>query len=192
MNEWLERKNTLKKEICDYFFSRSKDMKVVEKACLHIKEWGEISAKVFSDGFSKELEAVKPDYECVSEHFSPNHRGKVAEWINRYAQLALEALQYLEAQRTWKKCWARDDFEYEDWEKEQPHGEIQVCCDRIRVLSFEYIEGFVAKLPKKGKKSVGKLSINGGWEWNYPLSELESLKGLHLPIIYSIDAEKPK
>lgn len=196
-NNWADRKAALKQEIVSYFWATSndKEIEVIVKACAHIKNWGTIYAEMVSEGISQTLDRATANSDEVKEAFSRPHRGKIANWINRYAELTLEALNHLESQRTWKQgCWARDDFELEDWESTQPRGEIQVCVDRIRVLSYDYIDGFAASLPKKGKKSIGKYDVSdSGWEWNYPLSELDTVKEkTQFPVIYAIDAEHLK
>jgi hypothetical protein len=185
---WSERKATLKKEICEYFFSQEASNQSVIKACEHIKVWGEVQVEVANmDG---KLTPTTPNDDYVADSFSPQHRAKVAEWINRYAELHKEAVNFLEAQRNYgeKTNWARDDFEQEDWESTQPDGEIQVHSDCIEVYAFGYKEGFAASLPKQGKKSVGK--TDGGYKWEYPLIALDLLKSTGLPVLYSIDAKQ--
>lgn len=185
--EWTERKALLKREICDYFIGQGGDKKIVAKACEHIKLWGEVQIEMAKmDG---RITPAKPDDDYIADGFSPKHRARVADWINRYAKLHKEVLDHLEAQRNYgeKTCWARDDFEYEDWESTQPNGEIQVHKDHIEVYAFGFTEGLAQSLPKQGKQSVGK--TNDGYKWQYPLSSLDALKRLGLPVLYSIDAE---
>lgn len=182
---WLENKAILKRDICDYFLSAGVPRDRLKEICAHIKQEGELLIECFGDNWepisAKEIEA-----------FAPRHREAVASFINRYAALHHEALEYLEAQRNYgeKSCWARDDFELEDWEASQPAGEVQVYSDHLKVYALGYTEGFAEKLPKAGKKSVGKTS-SGGYEWHYPLSSLEELKQLGLPVLYAIEAPLP-
>lgn len=185
---WAERKADLKLEIYNYFINQGADKKVVAKACEHVKLWGEV--QIEASEMDGRITPAKPTDDYIADSFSPKHRPMVANWINRYADLHKEALDYLEAQRNYgeKTCWARDDFEHEDWESTQPNGEIQVHGDRIEVYAFGFTEGFAQRLPKQCKKSIGK--TNNGYKWQYPLSALESLSKLGLPILYSIDAIK--
>lgn len=184
---WAERKAALKREIYDYFIEQGGDKRIVAKACEHIKMWGEIQIEM-AETFQRT--SAKPNDDYIADSFSPKHQARVADWINRYADLHKEALDHLEAQRNYgeKTCWARDDFEYEDWESTQPIGEIQVHSDRIEVYAFGFTEGFAATLPKQGKKSVG--NTNDGYKWQYPLTALDSLKTIRLPILFAIDAER--
>lgn len=183
MDSWSDHKAALKKEICNYFFSQGAGKPVVAKACEFVKTWGEIFVEI---GDSSPATA-EDDY--IVDNFSPAHREKVAEWINRYAVLYQEAVDHLEAQRNYgqKTRWGRDDFELEDWESTQPDGEIQVHGRCIKVFAFGYKEGFAQSLPKQGKKSVGK-TMDGGYEWEYPLSQLDNLKSVGLPVLYAIDS----
>lgn len=181
---WIERKTTLKQEICNYFFNAGADRETVKKACQSIKWHGEVLIEIGiynKDGWEPILPKDIDD-------FRPQHRMVVAAFINRYAVLHKEALNYLESQRNYgkKTNWARDDFEHEDWESTQPNGEVQVHPDCIKVFAFGYKEGFAASLPRQGKKSVGK-TTDGGYEWHYPHAALESLKKLGLPVLYAID-----
>lgn len=191
-NNWIGRKARLKKEICDYFYKVNPDMEAIKNDCLHIKKWGQAFAEVnFEPGDQKtDSTLVDADDDCVVNYFSPEHREKVADWINRYAILIAESLQYMESQRTWNQSWARDDFEDAEYQASLPGGEIQVHSDRLVLLSFSFVEGFAQKLPQEGKKSVGKLFFSrGGYEWNYPISSLEQLKQVTgFPTVYSIDS----
>lgn len=185
---WSDRKASLKREIYNYFVGQGADKQVVIKACEHIKLWGEIQVEMAKmDG---RMTPAKPSDDYIADSFSLQHRVKAATWINLYADLHKEALDYLEEQRNYgeKNCWARDDFEYEDWESTQPSGEIQVHSNCIEVYAFGFTEGFAQSLPKQGKKSVGK--TNDGYKWQYPLSSLETLKQTGLPVLYSIDAKR--
>lgn len=181
---WIERRDNLKKSICTYFLSRGFNQDRVAKIAGEISWKGaalvEIAAQ-FDEGWL-------PTTERDIDNFPQEHKGAVADFINSYAQLYKESLDFLEEQRDYgeKICSSRDDFEREDWESNQPKAEIQLHPNCIKVFSFGYHEGFASTLPKSGKKSIGK-TLSGGYEWEYPLSSLSELKALGLPVIYAID-----
>jgi len=180
---WIDRRQALLNEIATYFMAIAPTR--VQKAIDHIKSWGETIASI---RFQQEDNCViAKDDECVADHFSPQHRQMVADWMNRYADLLVENLQHMESQRSYseKNCWARDDSEYEEWLSTKPPGEIQVWGDRIEVIAFGYTEGFAARLPKRGKKGIGK--TNEGYLWQYPLSALDALKTVGIPVVYSLE-----
>jgi hypothetical protein len=181
--QWIESKASLKQEIVSYFSGIGADRNAIAHACAFIKNWGEIQGEF-------ESSPMKADDECLSGAFSPIHREKAASWINRYGDLHKAALEYLEDQRKYgeKTNWARDDFEGEDWASTQPDGEIQIHADHIKVFAFGFTEGFAKRLPRSGKKSIGK-TIDGDYEWQYPLSAIAPLSKLGLPILKSIEAK---
>jgi hypothetical protein len=185
---WSDRKASLKREICNYFFNQGATKEAVIKACGHIKLWAEVQTELANVDGKMTPSTPKDDY--ITDSFSQTHRAKVANWINQYAELHQEALNYLESQRNYgeKTNWARDDFEQEDWESTQPDGEIQVKSDCVEVYAFGYKEGFAQSLPKQGKKSIGK--TNDGYKWEYPLSAIDALKKIGLPVLYAIDTKK--
>jgi hypothetical protein len=185
---WTERKAALKREIYNYFTKRGADKEVVIKAWASVKLWGEVQVQI-AEMAAEPVTPTKPDEDFVVDSFRPEHRAIVASWINRYAELHALALEHLESQRNYgeKTRWGRDDFEHADWESTQPDGEIQIHSDHIKVFAFGFTEGFAERLPKQGKKSVGKTD-DGGYEWHYPLSSLEALQKLGLPVLRAIDA----
>lgn len=179
---WTERKQQLKKEIVGYFSQRKVSKEKIIKACQYVKDWG-ITHLEWNLGTGEDTPFQADE---ASDCFSPEHCNQVADWVNQYASLHKEALEHLEKQRNYgaKTNWARNDFELRDWEASQPKGEIQVERDRVRVFALGFTEGFTQSLPREGKKSIGQ--TEDGWEWEYPLSQLEALKKLGLPVLYAI------
>ncbi len=182
--EWIEAKNALKKEICNYFFKAGKNVEEVKAACLYIKEWGEIHADMQIAGYSEPTEIATKEDGYIVENFPSEDRENIAQWINRYAQLSLQNHQYLESQRYWK----------DKSNKERPNGEIQVCSDRVRVIQFDYTEDFAALLPADKQQIVGEISeiYYIGYEWAYPVNNLKELEQLtKFPVLYAIDVQVP-
>lgn len=148
--QWHERKRQLKRQLCAYFKASGADNKKLVQICSLLKK-----------GIAIELEvAIEFEIDCLSKDsnlwgeikskFSPQTREKTWEFACDLFNLELEAAKYLEEQRYWRKsehCWARDDFECEDYESQLPKGEIVISHDAAYVNLFEFWNNFSNQLP---------------------------------------------
>lgn len=172
---WWERKQGLKKEIISYFHKSGANLEQIKAACGLIKFHGELSAELAyehqDDSYDEYLES-----EVLPEKFSPRHRQAVLGFWRRFEKLEFELLEFLDKQRPWKECWARDDFEYEDWLDTQPKVEVIITHENIIVNALEFVENLQDRLPK-GYEYKGK----GRWE--YPLKSRCEVEELGYPVL---------
>lgn len=179
---WSSRKLELKKEIISYFHKRGATTEQIKEAAKFIKTLSEIDAEI---NFEESFPDADPSYmlEEIDANFRPEVRKDVFNFCLRTSHLHLKALQHLQTQRPWSKCWARNDFEYEDWLSTQPSVEVIVAPDKVYVHALEYVEDLNKRLPSGGE-------YLGSSRWEFPLSKRGELEELPYPVLRYPDVSR--
>lgn len=168
---WKAKKKALKHEICNYFISLGYSKDDLIKACNYIRFRAEIQVQ---QHVLKELAIARVTSRDITpiRYKNCNHK-KIADWINTYAILYKESLDYINNQRL--------KF------PSNSEGEILICCDRIMLIQYSNKQksDFAPNIP--GKKEIGR-TLNGQ-RWDYPIDQKETLIKLKpcLPIFTQID-----